>query len=174
MKPLLIVFVLIAAIISAAYGALVYYDNNFRYGRMWETQGIRPHEEPILIMHEDVIPVGGGELMFRASRGKGLTSPLDDQDPQTLAMGKKAYFTYCVHCHGKYHDGKGTVGQSFNPIPIDLRSSQVLSQSDGMLFYTISFGKNRSPALATTVPFEERWAIIHYLRSLPAISHDNS
>ena len=165
MKRFVGVFILVAVGLSAGYSALIYYDNNFRYGRMRETPAVRPHENPIPTMDKDVIPTDGGEAVFRVTGGKGLTSPLEHDAPETLAAGKKAYFTYCVHCHGKNLDGLGTVGQSFNPLPKNLRSHQVLDQADGSLFYTTSYGKDRMPALATTISVEDRWAVVHFIRS---------
>ena len=81
-------------------------------------------------------------------------------DPASLEAGKTGYLTYCAQCHGKYHDGNGTVGQSFEPLPTDLRSDKVQSQADGELFKTISYGlesSGRQPALATTIAIPERW-----------------
>ena len=166
MKPFVVIFLAIGAVGLAVYGALVHYDNYFPFGRMWETPSVRPHEEPILIMEKDLAPFKGGEAFFKTGNGEGLTSPLDAKAPETLARGRKAYTAYCVFCHGARHDGMGTVGQSFHPLPADLKSKKVLEKSDGALFYLISFGSERAPALATTAPVNDRWAIIHYLRSL--------
>ena len=58
------------------YSALIYYDNNFRYGRMRETPAVRPHENPIPTMDKDVVPIDGGEAVLRVTGGKGLSSPL--------------------------------------------------------------------------------------------------
>ena len=166
MKAFVIVILAAGAVLSAAYGALVYYDNYFPHGRMWETAAVRPHEEPVLIMEKDLVPFSGGEAFLRDAQGEELASPLSGNTPKILEMGKKAYMNYCVFCHGKNHDGMGTVGQSFHPLPADLKSPRVTAQSDGALFYAISYGKGRAPYLATTVAVEDRWAVIHYLRSL--------
>ena len=49
--------VLIGAL--GAYHALMFYDNNFRYGRMRETPAVKPHEEPLILMEAGVVPVTG-------------------------------------------------------------------------------------------------------------------
>ena len=49
MKKLLAFFIVVAILLLAVYHALIYYDNNFRYGRMRETPAVRPYEEPLLI-----------------------------------------------------------------------------------------------------------------------------
>jgi len=168
MRPLIIVAAVIVCVLSTAYGALVYYDNNFKYGRMWETPQVRPHEEPILEMAKGVVPFGGGEALYRNAKGEDLTSPVNRSHPEVIASGRKSYLTYCIQCHGKYHDGMGTVGQSFAPLPGDLRSKKVQNMHEGLLFKEISFGipGGRQPALATTIEPMDRWRIIAYVKSL--------
>lgn len=166
MKRFLMVLIAVGAIFSAAYGAFVYYDTYFPYGRMWETPAIRPHETPIPAMDKDLVPFGGGEALFKTAAGKDPASPLMRDTPETLAMGERAYGEYCVFCHGRNFDGMGTVGQSFHPLPADLKSKAVQEKSDQELFRLISYGSDRAPALATTVSTEDRWAVIYYLRSL--------
>jgi mono/diheme cytochrome c family protein len=168
MKRFVFVVVVLAAVLWAGYSAFIYYDNNFRYGRMRETPVVKPHEDPIPTMDKDAVPIHGGEALLRIGEGEELSSPLTYNAPETLAAGKKAYFNFCVPCHGKNLDGLGTVGQSFYPLPRNLKSPQVLDQGDGFLFHTISFGKERMPGLATTIAVENRWAVIHYVRSWTA------
>ena len=60
MKKIIGFFVVVGIIALAAYHALMYYDNNFRYGRMRETPAVRPFEEPLLIMEKGLVPVSGG------------------------------------------------------------------------------------------------------------------
>ena len=69
-------------------------------------------------------------------------------------------------CHGPKYDGNGTVGQSFKPLPTSLTSPKVRDKSDGELFIGLTFGFERQPPLADTVSTEDRWAVIHFLRSL--------
>jgi mono/diheme cytochrome c family protein len=136
--------------------------------RMWETPAVRPHEEPLLIMDEKTVPVSGAELTYRMADGKNLASPVASGDPEAVEAGRVGYQTYCAQCHGKYHDGNGTVGQSFAPLPTDLRGGKVQSQTDGEIFKTMSYGlvDGRQPALASTIAVPERWAIAAYIKSL--------
>ena len=151
-----------------AYEALMYYDNNFRYGRMRETPAVRPHEDPLLKMETGIVPVSGGEAIYRATAAADLISPLDMAQPKVLTRGKSVYLTYCAQCHGYNFDGQGTVGQSFQPLPADLRSSQVQSKLDGELFKSVSYGipGGRQPALHTTITVEDRWHVIAFVKSL--------
>ena len=113
-------------------------------------------------------PVSGGEAIYRATAGANLISPLNTSEPSVMARGKAVYLTYCAQCHGYNYDGKGTVGQSFHPLPTDLRSSKVQLTPDGELFKTVSYGipGGRQPALQTTVTPDDRWHVIAYIKSL--------
>jgi mono/diheme cytochrome c family protein len=168
MKTVAVIFSFVGAVLLVAYGALTWYDNNFPFGRMWETPGVWPHEEPILIMESGVVPFSGGEAIYRAVPAEQLKSPLDLKDPAIIAKGEIGYRNFCLPCHGPNHDGYGTVGQSFAPLPGDLRGEKVQAYPEGQLFQEISFGEEgqRQPALATTIDPEKRWQIVAYVRSL--------
>ena len=168
MKKILAAALGAAVFLFVVYQVLTYVDLNFRYGRMWETPAVRPHEKEILVMESGLVPFGGGEAIYRAAAPGDIVSPLRAGDPVAIAAGKSLYFTYCAQCHGKYHDGNGTVGQSFAPLPNDLRSAQVQAMPDGQIFKEISYGKpgGRQPPLATTIAMHERWQIIAYVKSL--------
>jgi mono/diheme cytochrome c family protein len=166
-KIILIAFILVAAVL-VAYKGLTIIDNDFMPGRMRETPAVRPYEEPMLFMEKGVIPFEGGEALYRAVDGKRLKSPFLKGDPNSIKLGRTLYFTYCAQCHGKYHDGNGTVGQSFQPLPKDLRTLRVQTLPEGVLFKEISYGvpNGRQPPLATTIEVMDRWRIIAYLKSL--------
>ncbi len=168
MKKIFLILVAIAVVVYAAYEALIYYDNQFLYGRMRETPAVRPYEKPMLIMEAGLVPFLGGELNFKVARTDDIKSPLQMNADETIKFGKTVYLTYCAQCHGKNYDGNGTVGQSFHPLPSDLRSKKVQTQSEGTLFQEISYGQpgGRQPALATTVSVQERWQVISHIKSL--------
>jgi mono/diheme cytochrome c family protein len=134
MKRILILILLVSVVLTTAYTVLTLYDENLKIGRMWETPAVRPYEKPMLIMEKAVIPVTGGEAVFKALEGEDLMSPFENNDPQAIESGKSLYFTYCAQCHGQYYDGNGTVGQSFHPLPGDLQSARIQSMHQGILF----------------------------------------
>ena len=168
MKKLLLL-IIIVAIGTVIYNVLMYYDNNFPYGRMRETPAVRPYEKPIPIMEAGLVPVHGGEALYRATSPENLKSPFPNGDPKVIKEGAQQYFKFCQQCHGINHDGIGTVGQSFAPLPTDLRSAKVQSQTEGTLFQHISYGiggSGRQPALATTIFPDDRWKIVAFIKSL--------
>jgi mono/diheme cytochrome c family protein len=162
--------ILVVSIVAVvAYNLFVLYDTRFPFGRMWETPAIRPHEEAIAYMAPGTVPFSGGELEYRGKDGKEILSPIASADlPVAATNGGIIYVQFCLQCHGKYHDGNGTVGQSFAPLPGDLRSPKVQALADGDLFKEISYGipGGRQPALATTIAIPDRWQVIAYVKSL--------
>jgi len=168
MKRISILVLVIAIILTAAYTAITLYDENLKVGRMWETPAVRPHEQALLIMKSGVIPIDGGEILYKNTRGVDLKSPFESDDPEVIESGKSLYFTYCAQCHGNHFDGNGTVGQSFNPLPADLKDKKVQTLPEGVLFKSISYGVpgGRQPPLATTIDVTDRWQIIAFLKSL--------
>ena len=170
MKKVLLIIIAAGFVIYAAYEALMFYDNEFMYGRMRETPVVRPHEEPLLIMEAGVVPFSGGEMNYRTRQPDELKSPLEIGNPETIKQGQAVYFTFCAQCHGKNHNGKGPVGQSFYPLPTDLRSPKVQAESEGNIFWDISYGlpeaQGRQPALASTINIMDRWRVVAYVKSL--------
>ena len=168
MKKGFFILILVLGVVFLAYQGLILYDNHFRYGRMWETPAVKPLERPVPAMPEGVVPLEGMEALLKLTPPQDITSPLKINDPENIRLGKTLYSTFCAQCHGKYFDGNGTVGQSFTPLPSDLKSPEVQALSEGVLFKRISYGtpKGRQPPLATTIDLTDRWRIIAFIRSL--------
>ncbi|MGD9034436.1 MAG: c-type cytochrome [Desulfobacteraceae bacterium] len=168
MKRIVVIALILLAVVLVVYQGLTIIDNDFMPGRMRETPAVRPYEKPLLIMEQGAIPIEGGEAVYRAVDGKRLRSPFVKGDPNSIRRGRALYSIYCAQCHGKDHDGNGTVGQSFHPLPTDLRTIKVQTLPAGVLFKEISYGvpNGRQPPLATTIEVMDRWRIIAYLKSL--------
>ena len=168
MKKYLIFLIGLAIVGLVAYETLIYYDDNLPFGRMWETPAVRPHEELPLSTSKGTVPQQGGEELFKAIPADRLKSPVALSDPAQIQAGKVLYSKFCAQCHGKNYDGNATVGQSFHPLPTDLRSVKVQTLSEGAFFKEISYGipDGRQPPLATTIDPLDRWRIIAYVKSL--------
>jgi mono/diheme cytochrome c family protein len=165
----LLLLIILAASVWAGYAALLAYDKYFPFGRMRETPAVRPYEKPMPVMEAGTASVADPEAGYRAADGRALRSPVFPGDAQAIARGRVVYTTFCRQCHGMEYDGNGTVGQSFAPLPADLRSSRVQELADGVMFQHISYGagsKSRQPALATTVRIDDRWNVIAYIKSI--------
>lgn len=98
------------------------------------------------------------------SVGALLANPLLPT-PEVLAMGKKKYLTFCSPCHGNFGAGDSRLQGQF-PNPPTLHSDKVRQWPDGSIYHVISVGQNVMPAYQYQVTREERWAIVHYVRTL--------
>jgi mono/diheme cytochrome c family protein len=136
------------------------------YARMKDDEAINTYQTTMPDMPRKSVPVGGGLEVVKETSPQDLKNPLPNNQ-ESIDWGREKYGFYCVQCHGPKGNGNGTVGQSFAPLPTHLTRSYVQKQSDGKLFFKVSLGFRRHPPLATTVAENDRWAIIHYLRSLP-------
>lgn len=136
------------------------------YARMKEQESVRTYESRLPDMPSGTVPVEGGLEGLRVLELTKLKNPLGEE-PRWIEQGREAYGFYCSMCHGPKADGRGTVGQSFHPLPSDLGSRQIQELSDGEIFGVITLGSKRSPPLGYTIKEEDRWAIVRFLRSLP-------
>jgi mono/diheme cytochrome c family protein len=165
MKQMLFLGLVASIALIGIYTLITFYDDYMTLGRMRETPVVRPHEEPLLIMEEGTVPLDGGGLLLKESLKKS-SFPLSVQASKSqIEFGEKEYVVFCRQCHGINLDGLGTVGQSFHPLPTNLNSRKVLLMTNNELFMTISYGTERSPALASSMSTESRRAVIAYLRS---------
>ncbi|MGA2937729.1 MAG: c-type cytochrome [Syntrophobacteraceae bacterium] len=141
------------------------------YAEMRDDEAVQAYNEEFPQMPKKTIPVDGGVWVEREANPMELVDPLADTS-KMRAWGWERYHFYCVQCHGPMLDGNGTVGQSFAPLPANLKSSQVQDQSDGEIFYKIRFGFNRHPPLYATLTQDETWAIVRYVRSMRVKSEE--
>lgn len=141
-------------------GALLY---GCDYARMRDDEAVNLYQLQLPDMPSGVVQVGVG-LDSLPLGLQDLKNPLDPT-PAVIAAGAQAYQYFCIQCHGPRGEGYGTVGQSFAPLPSNLRSDYVQQQSDGQLFYRIGQGYKRHPPLAYTVSVPDRWSLIVYMRA---------
>lgn len=134
------------------------------YSEMKDDEAVQAYNQEFPQMPRKTVPVNGGIWVEREANPLELSNPIAPE-PRMIAWGWERYHFYCVQCHGQNLDGNGTVGQSFAPLPANLRSGRVQDQTDGEMFYKIRFGYNRHPALYSTLTDDETWAIVRYVRS---------
>ena len=84
-----------------------------------------------------------------------------------LAAGKTAYDRRCASCHGDAGKGDGKATRFIRPAPADISTAEARDRmTDGEMFYKITEGKKPMPGMARTLSEEERWQVVHYLRTL--------
>lgn len=96
-----------------------------------------------------------------------------------LARGKELYTIFCGVCHGEKGDGAGYLVRDPNPatgdaggkypaIPANFLNEDLSVASNGRYYHAIMYGLNVMGAYADKISYEERWQVIHYIRSLQA------
>jgi Cytochrome C oxidase, cbb3-type, subunit III len=88
----------------------------------------------------------------------GMSSAID--------RGEGRYGIYCTPCHDPVGLGKGTVVERGMAAPPSLHDDRIRHMPDGQLFATISRGVRNMPAYNYSIPVNDRWAIVAYVRAL--------
>jgi mono/diheme cytochrome c family protein len=93
-------------------------------------------------------------------------NPLPVTD-ELLHRGQQVFDITCAACHSKVGDGNGTPKRiGAMAVVGNLHDKRIVELADGELFNTISYGKNLMQGYAATMPIQDRWAAIAYLRAL--------
>lgn len=98
-----------------------------------------------------------------------------------LMQGQQLYNIYCGICHGAQGDGLGYLVREGDPArgvsagvypaaPANLIRDVFIDTTEGAFYHSIMYGKNMMGSYADKLSYEERWQVIHYIRSLQAKS----
>jgi mono/diheme cytochrome c family protein len=99
-----------------------------------------------------------------------LVNPLPITE-KGLKRGKLLYDINCGICHGEKVDGNGYLARDGSPYPAQPANfllDEFINTSEGRYYYAIMYGKNVMGAYADKLSYEERWDVIHYIRSVQA------
>jgi mono/diheme cytochrome c family protein len=135
------------------------------YQRMRDQESVRTYKKEMPEMDGRTIPVSDGFQTLLTADPDSLQNPVPPTK-ESVERGKQAYGYYCVQCHGVRFDGMGTVGQSFSPLPANLRTDHVQMHSDGNLYAKIRLGHRRHPRLYTTMSEGDTWAVVDFIKTL--------
>ncbi len=83
-----------------------------------------------------------------------------------VTRGREVYRRECRSCHGMTGLGDGPKAAELDSKVLDITSAKVQGQTDGALFWKITEGRGDMPSTKTALSDEERWIVVHYLRSL--------
>lgn len=98
------------------------------------------------------------------SVGALMVNPLVPTAP-VLERGRKKFLTYCSPCHGNVGRGDSRLNGQF-PNPPTLHSDKVRNWPDGAIFHVVTAGQNVMPSYQYQISREDRWAVVHYVRTL--------
>lgn len=83
-----------------------------------------------------------------------------------IKRGQERYNIYCRPCHDGAGTGQGTVIKKGMAQPPSLHEERVRHMPDGQMFATITHGVRNMPAYNYSIPVNDRWAIVSYVRAL--------
>lgn len=128
-----------------------------------------------------MMALGGYHLLSTTLTDSIPTRYVPNPVPYTLEavrQGAAIYAQHCAMCHGPEGRGDGVLAASLDPPPADLTADHVDDHTDGDIFWWVTYGIEQTamPALGNVLSEEERWTVIHFVRSLrhfaPALQED--
>ena len=116
-------------------------------------------------------------------RTRAMTEIIDNPLAITdagLAQGKELYNVFCGICHGDKGDGNGYIYAETEAYPVapknlvkgatgnEVIDMEMINATNGRYYHAIMYGKNLMGGYSDKLNYEERWNVIHYIRSLQA------
>ena len=115
-------------------------------------------------------------------RARAIAEVIENPYPITddgLDRGEILYDIYCGICHGEDGDGAGYLVRDPNPAtgdaggkypvqPANFLLEEFVNASNGRYYHSIYHGRNLMGNYRDKLSYEERWQVIHYIRSLQA------
>ena len=92
---------------------------------------------------------------------------------EVMKRGKDRFNIFCTPCHGQLGNGEGMIVQRGFPKPNSFHADTVRSLPVGFYFDVITNGFGKMYSYAPSVPVEDRWAIIAYIRALQLSQHSS-
>lgn len=135
-------------------------------------------QSPKIVTGERIFPMPTGVL----ARGGTMILPREQRDaaakianpvkatPESVALGKARFQTFCTPCHGPEVKGgvTGPVATKFIPTP-DLTNAQLQAgRTDGYWHSYIMAGGAVMPSYGEAMSSEEAWHVVNFLRSVAA------
>ncbi|NJC25175.1 c-type cytochrome [Neolewinella antarctica] len=111
-------------------------------------------------------------------RERALAELNDNPFPITeagMVRGANLYNIFCGICHGAQGNGLGYIyDEDQNPnaayplAPANFLTDEFKAANNGRFYHAIQYGYNAMGAYKDKISYEERWQVIHYIRSLQA------
>ncbi|MCK9448268.1 MAG: c-type cytochrome [Bacteroidales bacterium] len=176
-------FVLIAILMAACnrdknHPGYIYFPD-MHYSQAYETYDVNPVFETGMtnrLPAEGTVPRGYQPYPFsektvqnQTNAGLMLINPIEVNE-EVLAKGKEQFDIFCKVCHGPQGKGDGVIytKKLFPVQPTSLVDDYVQNKPDGEIFHVITMGSlsGLMGAHGSMIPPENRWKIIHYVRTL--------
>ncbi len=94
-----------------------------------------------------------------------MANPTAD-NAENLEAGKILWAKFCKSCHGKLGEGDGPKAEDLDDSCGDLTTDEFHAQSDGVIYYKTTEGKDEMPNFTKKIPDDnDRWLLVHYMRT---------
>lgn len=109
----------------------------------------------------------GSEVNYNASAA--VPNPVNFLNAAQMEEAKRLYLVQCGICHGAKLDGNGPLWKDGNgPYPAKPAAlkgdAKYQEMTEGMMYYSITYGRNLMGAYASQLTPKQRWEIIHYIK----------
>ena len=136
----------------------------------YDTSSLTADGKMLMLPPEGTLPIDrrpfpyGVEETDAIRAGEELVNPRP-ASPEVLARGQQVFEKTCAVCHGTGGIGDGPIIGRF-PNPPNLTAEHARMYPDGRIFHVITRGQGLMPSHAVQVLPEDRWAVIHHVRTL--------
>ncbi len=107
------------------------------------------------------VPNDSNGLLNLSSQVKNPLGPLNGKD---LEEAGRLFNINCAVCHGAKAENNGPLAPKIGGVKSIIAASP--GYSDGRIFFVMEYGQNNMGSYASQLSREQRWKIIHYIRSL--------
>ena len=96
---------------------------------------------------------------------KKMKNPVPLSDA-ALQAAKAIYEDKCAQCHGDTGKGDGSEAAMYDVKPANFSDAHMMGEmTDGEIFYKMSEGRQPMPAFKKQLTEEQRWQLVHYVRT---------
>jgi len=140
-------------------GLKIFYNNRPVAGTI-----ARNEEMPFLLTKD----APGDSANYAAS--KLVKNPVDSLPKKELVEAERLYLINCGICHGTKLDGNGPLYKGGEgPFPAKpatlVGDAKYEAMPDGMMYYSVNYGKNLMGSYASQLSRRQRWDVIYYIKS---------
>lgn len=140
------------------------------FTEMHYQQSYRSQEPPRLQASPLSVPITGRAVEPATFQEvQGLSNPVP-VTPATFQRARALYAINCAMCHGPQGHGNSYIASLFGQArvtpPVDFASQRVKARRPGEIYWFLSNGLGNMPAFGKLLTSEERWLLVHYVRSV--------
>ena len=92
---------------------------------------------------------------------KNVVNP-SEYNLENVKKGKDLFMQNCKSCHGE--PGKNN-GLPLIPHPPDIISEQMQKNTEGEMYFKITYGRGPMPQFQTNISDDDRWRLVNYIRN---------